>query len=72
MIACVGQQAISGSRVPDGFEHRSLPHFEKHSKVSRGSSGPVCKGLELEQSMEYPRLIPDQAQGRNSYSTGEG
>ncbi|XP_030878224.1 DNA-directed RNA polymerase III subunit RPC1 [Leptonychotes weddellii] len=34
MIACVGQQAISGSRVPDGFENRSLPHFEKHSKVS--------------------------------------
>lgn len=33
MIACVGQQAISGSRVPDGFENRSLPHFEKHSKV---------------------------------------
>eukprot|EP00061_Rhincodon_typus_P011051 g35790.t1 len=32
MIACVGQQAISGSRVPDGFENRSLPHFEKHSK----------------------------------------
>lgn len=33
MIACVGQQAISGSRVPDGFENRSLPHFDKHSKV---------------------------------------
>ncbi|XP_075466476.1 DNA-directed RNA polymerase III subunit RPC1 isoform X3 [Ascaphus truei] len=32
MIACVGQQAISGSRVPDGFENRSLPHFDKHSK----------------------------------------
>lgn len=38
MIACVGQQAISGSRVPDGFENRSLPHFEKHSKVN-GSGG---------------------------------
>lgn len=34
MIACVGQQAISGSRVPDGFENRSLPHFKKHSKVN--------------------------------------
>ena len=32
MIACVGQQAISGSRIPDGFEDRSLPHFEKHCK----------------------------------------
>jgi DNA-directed RNA polymerase III subunit RPC1 len=30
MVACVGQQAISGSRVPNGFEDRSLPHFEKH------------------------------------------
>ncbi|OBS64060.1 hypothetical protein A6R68_07399 [Neotoma lepida] len=30
MITCVGQQAISGARVPDGFEDRSLPHFEKH------------------------------------------
>ena len=32
MIACVGQQAISGSRIPDGFENRSLPHFEKYCK----------------------------------------
>uniref|UniRef100_H3BGV0 DNA-directed RNA polymerase subunit n=1 Tax=Latimeria chalumnae TaxID=7897 RepID=H3BGV0_LATCH len=39
MIACVGQQAISGSRVPDGFENRSLPHFEKHSKL------PSAKGF---------------------------
>lgn len=30
MVACVGQQAISGSRVPNGFEDRSLPHFEKN------------------------------------------
>jgi DNA-directed RNA polymerase III subunit RPC1 len=33
MIACVGQQAISGSRIPDGFEDRSLPHFEKFCKI---------------------------------------
>ncbi|XP_004561311.1 DNA-directed RNA polymerase III subunit RPC1 [Maylandia zebra] len=39
MIACVGQQAISGSRVPNGFENRSLPHFEKHSKL------PAAKGF---------------------------
>ncbi|XP_075697917.1 DNA-directed RNA polymerase III subunit RPC1 isoform X1 [Rhinoderma darwinii] len=39
MIACVGQQAISGFRVPDGFENRSLPHFEKHSKL------PAAKGF---------------------------
>ena len=29
MIACVGQQALSGKRTPDGFENRSLPHFRK-------------------------------------------
>ena len=29
MIACVGQQAISGRRIPDGFEDRALPHFPK-------------------------------------------
>ncbi|XP_065063697.1 DNA-directed RNA polymerase III subunit RPC1-like isoform X2 [Rhopilema esculentum] len=39
MIACVGQQAISGKRTPDGFEGRSLPHFKKHSKV------PAAKGF---------------------------
>ncbi|OBZ75051.1 DNA-directed RNA polymerase III subunit rpc1 [Grifola frondosa] len=32
MVACVGQQIISGSRVPDGFQDRSLPHFPKKSK----------------------------------------
>ena len=32
MIACVGQQAISGHRVPDGFENRALPHFERFCK----------------------------------------
>jgi DNA-directed RNA polymerase III subunit RPC1 len=32
MVACVGQQVISGKRVPDGFDDRSLPHFAKNSK----------------------------------------
>ncbi len=32
MIAVVGQQAISGSRIPNGFEDRSLPHFERYCK----------------------------------------
>ncbi|KAF8735311.1 hypothetical protein AX14_002299 [Amanita brunnescens Koide BX004] len=32
MVACVGQQIISGHRVPDGFQDRSLPHFAKKSK----------------------------------------
>lgn len=39
MIACVGQQAISGHRVPNGFEDRALPHFERGSKV------PEAKGF---------------------------
>ena len=34
MIACVGQQAISGKRVPNGFEDRSLPHFHRHCEYS--------------------------------------
>lgn len=32
MVACVGQQIISGHRVPNGFQDRSLPHFPKKSK----------------------------------------
>ncbi|PWN51206.1 putative RPO31-DNA-directed RNA polymerase III, 160 kd subunit [Violaceomyces palustris] len=32
MVACVGQQIIAGSRVPNGFQDRSLPHFAKKSK----------------------------------------
>ncbi|EYB98276.1 hypothetical protein Y032_0132g1690 [Ancylostoma ceylanicum] len=39
MIACVGQQAISGHRPPDGFDKRSLPHFEKLQKT------PEAKGF---------------------------
>uniref|UniRef100_A0A0N4Z3L6 DNA-directed RNA polymerase subunit n=1 Tax=Parastrongyloides trichosuri TaxID=131310 RepID=A0A0N4Z3L6_PARTI len=39
MIACVGQQAISGNRPPDGFENRSLPHFERNQKT------PDAKGF---------------------------
>jgi len=32
MIATVGQQIIGGSRVLNGFQDRTLPHFTKHSK----------------------------------------
>ncbi|XP_044732601.1 DNA-directed RNA polymerase III subunit RPC1 isoform X2 [Chrysoperla carnea] len=39
MIACVGQQALNGKRVPNGFEDRSLPHFHRHSKT------PAAKGF---------------------------
>lgn len=33
MIACVGQQALNGKRVPNGFDDRSLPHFRHHCKL---------------------------------------
>ncbi|KAF8977809.1 hypothetical protein BGZ46_007106 [Entomortierella lignicola] len=39
MVACVGQQIISGKRIPNGFQDRSLPHFLKNSKV------PPAKGF---------------------------
>ncbi|KAK9462027.1 uncharacterized protein V1516DRAFT_685057 [Lipomyces oligophaga] len=39
MVACVGQQIISGSRVPNGFQDRSLPHFPKYAK------DPLAKGF---------------------------
>ncbi|XP_077970587.1 DNA-directed RNA polymerase III subunit RPC1-like [Styela clava] len=52
MIACVGQQAISGNRVPNGFEDRSLPHFEKHSK------DPAARGF-VENSF-YSGLTPTE------------
>lgn len=32
MVAVVGQQIISGRRVPDGFQDRSLPHFHKNAR----------------------------------------
>ena len=39
MVACVGQQAVGGSRPPDGFAERSLPHFK------RGEKTPAAKGF---------------------------
>ena len=51
-IACVGQQAINGKRVPNGFEDRALPHFERHSKI------PGAKGF-VENSF-YSGLTPTE------------
>jgi DNA-directed RNA polymerase III subunit RPC1 len=31
MVACVGQQTVSGGRAPDGFVQRALPHFPRLS-----------------------------------------
>jgi DNA-directed RNA polymerase III subunit RPC1 len=52
MVACVGQQIISGSRIPDGFDERSLPHFPKRSKV------PAAKGFV--QNSFYTGLTPTE------------
>lgn len=52
MIACVGQQAINGKRVPNGFEDRALPHFEKHSKI------PAARGFV--QNSFYSGLTPTE------------
>jgi DNA-directed RNA polymerase III subunit RPC1 len=30
MIACVGQQAVGGLRIQNGFVNRTLPHFAEH------------------------------------------
>ena len=39
MISCVGQQAVGGMRIQDGFVNRTLPHFEYHSLT------PAAKGF---------------------------
>lgn len=52
MISCVGQQAISGHRVPNGFEERALPHFKKLSRI------PAAKGF-VENSF-YSGLTPTE------------
>ncbi|EPR79820.1 DNA-directed RNA polymerase III subunit RPC1 [Spraguea lophii 42_110] len=38
MVMCVGQQVISGGRIPNGFETRTLPHFSD-------SFAPEAKGF---------------------------
>lgn len=30
LFSCVGQQNVSGKRIPFGFRNRSLPHFNKY------------------------------------------
>ena len=39
MIACLGQQTVSGNRIANGFYDRTLPHFENGSKY------PASKGF---------------------------
>jgi DNA-directed RNA polymerase II subunit RPB1 len=49
MVATLGQQAIEGKRVPNGFQHRTLPHFKRFddSAQARGFiSSSYIKGLQ--------------------------
>jgi DNA-directed RNA polymerase III subunit RPC1 len=39
MMTCVGQQAVGGNRIQDGFVNRTLPHFQYHSLT------PPAKGF---------------------------
>jgi DNA-directed RNA polymerase III subunit RPC1 len=44
MVACVGQQTVSGQRIPNGFERRSLPHFIRDDR-SPGARGFVANSF---------------------------
>jgi len=36
MVACVGQQSVGGSRAPNGFRERTLPHFHRGDRTPEG------------------------------------
>jgi DNA-directed RNA polymerase II subunit RPB1 len=49
MVAVVGQQAIEGKRVPNGFQHRTLPHFKRFDDSARARgfiTSSYIKGLQ--------------------------
>jgi DNA-directed RNA polymerase beta' subunit len=49
MVATLGQQAIEGKRVPNGFQHRTLPHYKRFddSAPARGFiASSYIKGLQ--------------------------
>ncbi|KAJ2070606.1 DNA-directed RNA polymerase III subunit C1 (rpo31), partial [Coemansia sp. S100] len=52
MVACVGQQIVSGSRIADGFTDRTLPAFLKRSRT------PLAKGFVA--SSFYTGLYPTE------------
>jgi DNA-directed RNA polymerase III subunit RPC1 len=52
MMACVGQQTVSGKRIKDSFIDRSLPHFVRHD-VTPASRGFVANSF-------YTGLIPTE------------
>lgn len=52
MVACVGQQIIANSRVANGFQDRTLPHFRKNSIL------PAAKGFV--RNSFYTGLVPSE------------
>ncbi len=40
MVACVGQQSVSGRRCPDGFKDRTLPHFPPGDRCTHPATAP--------------------------------
>lgn len=36
MMACVGQQTVNGTRCPNGYTNRSLPHFPDGDRTPEG------------------------------------
>src|SRR5947209_5458055 len=65
MVACVGQQIISGKRVPDGFQDRSLPHFQKNCR----SSYPACI-IKICAKLCLAKEPPSKGFVRNSFFSG--
>ncbi|CAI5953518.1 unnamed protein product [Closterium sp. NIES-64] len=45
MVACVGQQSVGGKRAPNGFLHRSLPHFPRHDRSPQVQCGVAGIGI---------------------------
>ncbi|GAM24976.1 hypothetical protein SAMD00019534_081510 [Acytostelium subglobosum LB1] len=52
MIACVGQQTVNGTRIPNGFTNRTTPHFKINAKE------PPAKGFVA--NSFYTGMIPTE------------
>ncbi|KAF2073163.1 hypothetical protein CYY_005516 [Polysphondylium violaceum] len=52
MIACVGQQIVNGTRIPNGFTNRTTPHFPMNAK------DPKAKGFVA--NSFYTGMIPTE------------
>ena len=42
MVTCVGQQAVSGKRCPEGFKDRTLPHYPVGDRSASSHSALRC------------------------------